>query len=311
MKAVLPALARALLEPELPPGLDVAWYVTPEDANAMVVDADLAWIDLQSTALIREALSRGERLRWFSTLRAGVGFLDLARLRRQSVTVTNGTGVNANAVAEYAVMAVLIAAKRFDEVVRVVDRQQWTVTPPGMTELEGTSALVIGYGTIGAMVGAKLAGLDVAVTGVTRSGRDGTLGPDQWRARLGGFDWVLLCAPSTDDTRALIGADELAAMKPSAWLLNFGRGNMVDQEPLIEALDRRRIGGAFLDVTTPEPLPPGHPLWTARNVIHSSHLSGRSQTRMFMRAARLFLDNLHAFLAGQPMRNTVDLERGY
>jgi len=311
MKAVLPALARPLLEPGLPPGLDVAWFVTPEDANAMIVDADLAWVDLQSTALIREAIDRAERLRWYSTLRAGVDFLDLARLRRDSVTVTNGAGLHAPAVAEYAVMAVLVAAKRFDEVVRIADRQQWTISPPGTTELEGSSALIIGYGAIGALVGTKLAALDVAVTGVTRSGRDGTLRPSQWRARLGEFDWVLLCAPSTDDTQALIGADELAAMKPSAWLINFGRGSMVDQDALIEALDKRRIAGAFLDVTTPEPLPPDHPLWTARNVIHSMHLSGRSQTRLYASAARLFLDNLHAFVSGRPMRNTVDLERGY
>jgi phosphoglycerate dehydrogenase-like enzyme len=311
MKAVLPALARGLLEADLPAGLDVAWYVTPEDADAMIVDADIAWIDLQSTAQIRAAVDRAERLGWYSTLRAGVDYLDLERLQRAGVTVTNGAGVNANAVAEYAVMAMLVAAKRFDEVVRIVDRQQWSVTAPGMVELEGTSALVIGYGTIGRLIGARLAGFDMAVTGVTRSGRDGTLTPDQWRARLGAFDWVLLCAPSTSETQALIGAAELAAMKPSAWLINFARGSMVDQDALVEALEKRRIAGAFLDVTTPEPLPPGHPLWTAPNVIHSSHLSGRSQTRMFVRAARLFLDNLHAFMAGEPMQNVVDLERGY
>src|SRR6478752_108453 len=100
MKAVLPALARALLEPELPAGLDVAWYITPEDANAMIVDAELAWIDLQSTAQIRVAVDRAQKLRWFSTLRAGVDFLDLARLKQAGVKVTNGAGVNANAVAE-------------------------------------------------------------------------------------------------------------------------------------------------------------------------------------------------------------------
>src|SRR4051812_19237430 len=126
MKAVLPALARSLIESELPKALDVAWYVTPDDANAMIVDADLAWIDLQDTAQIRQAVGRAQRLRWFSTLRAGIDFLDLARLQQSGVTLTNGAGVNANAVAEYAVMAMLVAAKRFDEVVRTADRQQWT-----------------------------------------------------------------------------------------------------------------------------------------------------------------------------------------
>lgn len=100
-------------------------------------------------------------------------------------------------------------------------------------------------------------------------------------------------------------------MKPTAWLVNIARGDMVDQYALIEALERRRIAGAFLDTVTPEPLPPEHPLWTARNTLHSMHLSGRSQTKMFQRAAALFLDNLDAFLNGRPMRNVVDLDAGY
>jgi phosphoglycerate dehydrogenase-like enzyme len=109
----------------------------------------------------------------------------------------------------------------------------------------------------------------------------------------------------------MIGADELAAMKSSAWLVNIARGDMVDQEALIEALTKRRIAGAFLDTVSPEPLPPEHPLWGAPNTIHSMHLSGRSQTRMFPRAAALFLENLAAFMAGGTMRNVVDLEAGY
>jgi phosphoglycerate dehydrogenase-like enzyme len=128
---------------------------------------------------------------------------------------------------------------------------------------------------------------------------------------LGEFDWVILAAPSTDDTKAIVGADELAAMKPGAWLINIARGDMIDDDALLAALDARRIGGAFLDPTNPEPLPADHPLWRTPNCMITMHLSGRSQTKMFQRAAALFLDNLAAYRAGQPMRNVADLDAGY
>lgn len=311
MKAVLPALARPLIEPQLPAGLDVAWFANHEEATAMVADADIAWVDMQRPAWTAEAVAAGSTLKWVSTIYAGLDAFPLALLKERGTVLTNGVGINAIAVAEYAVMGVLAAAKRFDEVVRIADRHEWTITAPGQIELLDTTALIIGYGAIGKLIGDRLAAFGVAVTGVTRSGRDGTLIPDQWPARIGDFDWVILAAPSTDQTKALIGADEFTAMKNSAWLINIARGDMVDQDALIEALTKRRIAGAFLDVVTPEPLPPEHPLWSAPNAIHTMHLSGRSQTKMFQRATALFLRNLKAFMAGEPLENQVDLDAGY
>ena len=311
MKAVLPALARPLLEPRIPDGLEVVWFANHEEANAMVVDADIAWVDQQRPGWTAETVGRGEKLKWVSTIYAGLDSFPLDALRRHGVTVTNGAGINAIAVAEYAVLGMLAAAKRFDEVLRLADRHEWPSDSPGKVELFETTALIIGYGTIGAMIGERLEAFGVAVTGVTRSGRGGTLKPDQWQAELGDYDWVILAAPSTDATKAMIGADEIAMMKRSAWLINIARGDMIDQDALIAALTARRIAGAFLDTVHPEPLPPEHPLWRAPNTIHSMHLSGRSQTKMFLRAATLFLDNLEAFLAGRAMRNVVDLEAGY
>ena len=311
MKAVLPALARPLLEPRIPAGLDVAWFANHDEANAMVVDADIAWVDQQRPGWTGETIGRGGKLKWVSTIYAGLDSFPLDALRRHGVTVTNGAGINAIAVAEYAVMGVLAAAKRFDEVLRLADRHEWPTDAPGKVELFETSALIIGYGTIGELIGKRLEAFAVTVTGVTRSGRGGTLRPDQWQETLGDHDWVILAAPSTDATRAMIGAAEIAAMKRSAWLINIARGDMIDQEALIEALTARRVAGAFLDTVHPEPLPPEHPLWSAPNVIHSMHLSGRSQTKMFLRAAALFLDNLEAFVAGREMKNVVDLEAGY
>ena len=312
MKAVLPALARPLLEPRLPAALEAAWFASPADAEGMIADADIAWVDMQPTALTAAAIrAAGPQLKWVNTIYAGLDAFPLDAVRARGATLTNGSGINAVAVAEYAVMGVLAAAKRFDEVVRIADRHEWTMHAPGQVELDGTAALVIGYGTIGKLIGDRLQAFGVTVTGVTRSGHNGTLTPDRWHDRLGDHDWVILAAPSTASTKAMIGAAELTAMKPTAWLINIARGDMVDQDALIEALTARRIAGAFLDTVHPEPLPPGHPLWTAPNTIHSMHLSGRSQTMMFQRGAALFLDNLDAFLAGRPMRNVVDLDAGY
>ena len=312
MKAVLPAPARPLLEWRLPAGLEVAWFATPTEAAAGIADADIAWVDMQPTRLVAEAVrAGGPNLRWVSTIYAGLDAFPLDWLRERGIMVTNGVGINAIAVAEYAVMGVLAAAKRFDEVVRAQGRREWLADAPGKVELFETKALVVGYGAIGRLIGDRLAAFGVEVTGVTRSGADGTLTPDRWRALLPSFDWVILAAPSTTETKAMIGASELARFKPGAWLVNIARGDMIEEAALLAALRSGAIGGAFLDPTNPEPLPADHPLWAAPNCMLTMHLSGRSQTRMFARAGELFLSNLDAFRAGRPMRNVADLGRGY
>ncbi len=312
MKAVLPGIARGLLEPRLPDGIEAAWFTSPAEAEAMIADAEIAWVDMQPTRLVEQAIrASGPKLKWVSTIYAGLDAFPLDLLRERGVTVTNGAGINAVAVAEYAVLGILAAAKRFDQVVRAADRQEWLTDSPGKLELADTTALIVGHGTIGRMIGDRLRAFGVAVTGVTRSGRDGTLTPDAWRAQLGDYDWVVLAAPSTDATKAMIGAQELAAMRRSAWLINIARGDMIDEAALLAALAGGDIAGAFLDPTDPEPLPPGNPLWTTPNVMISMHLSGRSQTRMFQRGAALFLKNAQAYVAGQAMENVADLDAGY
>ncbi|HEY0622696.1 D-2-hydroxyacid dehydrogenase [Sphingomonas sp.] len=311
MKAVLPALARPLIEAGLPAGIEPHWFASREEAIALVADADIAWVDMQRPEWTGEAAAAGTRLKWLSTIYAGIDAFDTGLLKQRGTILTNGVGINAIAVAEYAVMGMLAAAKRFDQVVRTADRREWPTDAPGKVELYETRALIVGYGTIGRLIGDRLTAFGVEVTGVTRSGRDGTLTPDQWRDCIGDHDWIVLAAPSTGDTHALIGAAELAAMKPGAWLINVARGDMVDQPALIAALEKRRIAGAFLDVVDPEPLPADHPLWSAPNAILTMHLSGRSQTKMFMRAAALFLENAHAFMDGRTMKNVVDLDAGY
>ncbi len=149
------------------------------------------------------------------------------------------------------------------------------------------------------------------MTLVRRSGGANALGPDEWRDRLGEFDWVILAVPATPETDGMIGAGELAAMKADAVLVNIARGSVVDQDALICALEDKAIGAAFLDVTTPEPLPADHPLWTLDNAHVTMHLSGRAQTQMFQRSADRFLENLARYRRGEPLEPQFDLGLGY
>jgi phosphoglycerate dehydrogenase-like enzyme len=122
---------------------------------------------------------------------------------------------------------------------------------------------------------------------------------------------VILAVPATPETDGMIGAAELAAMKSDAVLVNIARGAVIDQPALVDALTAKTIGGAFLDVTTPEPLPADHPLWALDNAHITMHLSGRAQDKMFQRSADRFLDNLDKYLKGEPIGPIFDPALGY
>lgn len=313
MIIVLPALARPLLEKHLPADAEIRWFASAEDAYAMAPGAEVGWLDMQVPRNTGRAISLGEQLKLVTTIYAGTDAFPLEEMRARGTRLANGVGINTTAVAEYAVMGMLALAKDLPTIIHAQDRREWLRDAPGKVELEDSRALIIGYGAIGRAIGRMLGGFGVQVTGVRRSPTDepGLLGPDQWKPRLGDFDWVIVAAPATPETAQLIGAAELAAMKPSACVVNIARGSLVDQAALIEALEEGRIAGAFLDVTDPEPLPPEHPLWAAPNTLITMHLSGRAQTRMFQRAAALFLDNLNRYRHGEPLVNEVDLSLGY
>jgi len=177
--------------------------------------------------------------------------------------------------------------------------------------LHGTKALIVGAGAIGKRIGAMLAPFQVEVTEVRRTPAPGALGPDEWRARLGEFDWIIITVPATAETENMFSAAEFDAMKPGAAILNFSRGTVIDQDALMVAARSGQVGGAFLDVTEPEPLPADHPLWTCDNVHISQHLSGRSQRAVFRRGAERFLQNLELWKRGEPLLGTVDYDLGY
>lgn len=309
--AVLSALVRPLIEPHLPAEIQPRFYTSVEELLALAPEAEIGWFDLDKKEPMVDAVTRAEKLRWLNSIYAGLDFLPLDLLDRRGVTITNGAGINAITIAEYVVMLMLAHAKGYREVVRAQDRHEWLMDSPGKIELAGSRALLLGLGAIGGLIKTRLEAFDVEVVPVRRSGGEGALGPDEWRGRLGGFDWVILAVPATPETDAMIGRAELAAMKDSAVLVNIARGAVVDQPALIEALEAKAIGGALLDVTTPEPLPADHPLWDLPNAQVTMHLSGRAQTMMFRRSAERFVANCRRYIAGEPLEPVFDPKRGY
>lgn len=308
---VLNAFLRSMIEDRLPDWVEPRWFSTTEELYEWAPVAEIGWFDSFDLPSTYEAVRRAERLKWLNTLAAGVDPFPLDLLRARGVLFTNGAGLNAATIAEYALMGMLVIAKGYREVARAQDRHEWLHEAPGKMELLGTRALIVGAGGIGGRIGELLRPCGVEVVEVRRSPGPGVLAPDGWRARLGEFDWVILTVPANDETRHMIGAAELAAMKPGAAILNFARGTVIDQDALVAVLEQGRLGGAFLDVTDPEPLPPDHRLWRFDNVHISMHLSGRSQDTLFARNAERFLDNLGRYERGEPLESQVNLALGY
>lgn len=174
---------------------------------------------------------------------------------------------------------------------------------------------VVGLGRIGRALAQKARGVGMSVIGSSRSGApvtgvDRVYGTEGLEGLLAASDHVVITVPLTRETRNLIGARELAAMKPTAYLYNVGRGPVVETDALVAALRDGEIAGAGLDVTDPEPLPPDHALWSAPNTIVLTHYAGLTP-RYGARAYAIVRENVRRFLAGQPLLNVVEKERGY
>ncbi|APG63153.1 D-2-hydroxyacid dehydrogenase [Sphingorhabdus lutea] len=311
IKAALSSLIRPLVEPHLPDWVEPIWFMSNEEAMAAAPMAEIGWFDMYDKAEMMKVISAATSLKWLNSIYAGVDGMPLEQLKAQGTIVTNGAGINAITIAEYVVMGMLNMAKDYRAVIRAQERREWLLDSPGKRELFGSKALLIGYGAIGKLIDERLSAFNVEVTKVRRTPAPDTLLPDEWRGKLGEFDWVILAVPATPETDNMIGAAELSQMKKDAILINIARGSVVDQDALISALQSKSIGGAFLDVTTPEPLPADHILWTLDNAHISMHLSGRAQDKMFMRSAQRFIENLGRYRGKEPLQPQVNLDLGY
>jgi phosphoglycerate dehydrogenase-like enzyme len=311
---------RDLLDP-LPAGVVIDWFESYDEILAAVPEADVLLLGPDRGWEMAPVLAAAPRLRWTHTRAAGVdrGQLQpMSTFRERGITVTNGSGISSVPIAEYVVMAVLAVAKGLPALLAQQAERAW-VKPTATREVLGSKALLLGFGDVGRAVAQRLQPFGVEVTAVRRrpgaddagtAGVTEVVGPDDWRPRLAEFDWVVLTAPLTPETRHLVGAPELAAMKDDAWLVNVSRGGVVDQAALTVALSAEAIGGAVLDVTEPEPLPADHALWGLPNAIVTPHCSWVSPS-FGARASELFLENLRRWCTGAPLRNVVDLEAGY
>ncbi len=253
---------------------------------------------------------KATKLAWVQAMGAGVDWVLVPELPRH-VIVTRVPGVFGPWMAEYVLAWCAFVTQRV-ETYRAAQRERRWIETTLPTGLRGTTLAIIGLGEIGRTVARAARALGMRVVGVSRGGT-AVRGVDRvHRARairraLGVADWVVLTVPLTPATRGLVGAGELAAMKPTAWLLNVARGAVVDEAALVDALRRRAIAGAVLDVFATEPLPREHPLWELDNAVITPHISGPSTDEI----APVFTDNLARFLAGRPLRHVVDRRRGY
>ena len=295
----------------LPSDPEIAWYTDNDTCIAAMPGAEVFWLNFGLTD-VDQIFKAGTDLKWVTSAATGVDGWPLAVLRERHVVLTNGAGVGAIPISEYVVMGLLAGLKGLPAIVRAQDRREWLNTPPSMEELHRKRALVYGYGGIGRAIGDRLRSFGVSVTGVRRNpgGEASVIAAEDWEERLPQTDLLILSVPLTGATSALVGRHQLAALPKGAWVANIARGGLIDQDALIAALKSGHLGGAYLDVTDPEPLPPDSELWALSNVIITPHSSWATE-HLLERAAEIFVDNFERYLRGAELRNVVDIEAGY
>jgi phosphoglycerate dehydrogenase-like enzyme len=300
------AQAYARLIKQTKPPFSITVCATPADAEPRIAEAEI----LYAWNFPRELLARAARLRWVQNMGAGVERFMVPELSRR-VTVTRVAGTFGPWMAEYVLGWCLWLTQR-TELFRAQQRaRSWRQVDP--LRLHGSTLCVVGLGDIGRAIARAARGFGMRVIGVTRSGKRVAEAGRVYKTRdigkaVAAADFIALTVPLTEATRGLIGAAELAAMKPSAWLINIARGPIINEAALLNALRANRLGGAVLDVFDEEPLPHGHPLWEFDNVVITPHISGPSTPGEI---APIFNDNLRRYLTRRTLRYVVERKRGY
>jgi phosphoglycerate dehydrogenase-like enzyme len=262
-------------------------------------DADVIVVAPREGRLLRELWPHAARVRWVHALAAGVESLLFDELRASEVPLTNSRGIFADALGEWALAAMLFFAKDLRRLVRQQESQRWV--PFNIEPLEGATLGIVGFGGIGRAVARRAEAFGIRALATRATPLD---------ELLAAADYVVIATPLTPETRRLIGARELSLMKSNAVLINIGRGAVVDEAALIEALRDRRIRGAALDVFESEPLAAGHPFWSMDNVLLSPHCADHTDDA-HDRTMAFFLENLRRFESGEPLMNVVDKAKGY
>jgi phosphoglycerate dehydrogenase-like enzyme len=296
------------------------------EASPGLADADAEILITDDPPVSRIGLPR---LRWLQLTTTGVDHLELDR-SWDGVTITTASGLFTPSIAEFVIGSIFFCAQQVPErLARARARSwddRWSLSG---RPLAGTTIVLLGYGSIGREIARLASALRMrivavkarpearAASGFSDPGTgdpDGSLpeqvvGIDRLAEVAAQADWFVISLPLTDDTRHLVDATVLAALRPDAWLVNVGRGAVVDEDALVDTLDRRAIAGAVLDVFAQEPLPPDHPLWSTPNTIVTPHISGALER--WDTFAEIVAANVPRLLAGEPLLNAVDPARGY
>ena len=279
---------------ELLPTIDIAFFssdVWPDRPRGIVI-----------------SILKATHLKWMHTFSAGVDSPFFIDLIKKGVTLTNSSGAAASPIAQTAILYMLALSRNVRAWFEHQDNKEWERHE--FTELDGARLAVIGMGPIGVEIARLGAALNMDVEGIRRSptGHEPcpTFSFDQLSEVLGRADWVALALPLTPDTQNLFDQQQFARMKPGAQFINVGRGELVDETALINALNSQHLAGAALDVFATEPLPEDSPLWSMKNVLITPHSSGAS-VKSGLRAEELFVRNFALFVQNEQMHNVVTI----
>ena len=299
------------------PQLEVVQLPDYERISEEIVDADLAiaW------SLRGDQITAAKKLRWIHSTAAAVHALMTPELQASDIIVTNARAVHGPVVAEHAMSLVFAMAKRLPEAAKFQAQRHWAQqelceTAPRPRELKDATMVIVGFGSIGTSLAKLARAVGMRIVGVREHPEKGNelagsmYGFGDLNRALGEGDFVVLATPVTEKTRHMMNADRLKYLKSDAYLINVGRGILIDEEALQHALRSNRFAGAALDVTTEEPLPPGSPLWTMENVFITPHTAGFAE-KMWERHYVAYTDNLRRYLAGETLQWMVDKNAGY
>ena len=265
-----------------------------------------------------DLLMKAPNLRWFQQFGAGADWLmRYPEAVERDFIFTNGSGVHAIPISEHIMAFLLAFARSIHLSCRAQKDHNWLRPKRSdVFELAGKTMLLVGVGAIGARTAEIAVALGMRVLGVRRNpeigvpGVESMSGPEDLHRLLPEADFVVLTVPLTRETSRMIGEQELRLMKPTAYIVNIGRGKTIDEPCLAQALREGWIAGAGLDVFETEPLPANSPLWDMENVIVTGHYSGATPANA-ERGLAIFLENLRRYQAGEPMVNVVDKTLGY
>lgn len=271
----------------------------------------------------RKLLKEATSLSWLHLPSAGAdAYCDRSLYHRDDILLTNSSGVYGTPIAEHILGMMLAFCRGINGAIRKQARAEWGCSEysDSLVELSGTTLGIIGLGDIGRALAVRAKAMGMYVLGVRRrpvspeypipEGVDEIFGEDGVPETLSRSDHVALCLPSTNRTKGLIGPERLRLMKPTAYIYNVGRGDVLDEKALIEALLEKRLAGAGLDVFETEPVPSESPLWRMTNVIVSPHISGISPLDTD-RILSIFMENLRRYISGSDLINVVDIDESY